>query len=76
MEMARRQISEEDVDAVLKKPEQRFQVRPGRDVLQSVLQTGGDAYLMRVFVDIDRSPIEVVTAYRASKIGKYRRSQK
>jgi len=28
-------------------------------------------YLVRVFVDIDRQPAEVVTAYRTSKIAKY-----
>jgi len=31
----------------------------------------GQEYLMRVFVDIDRDPAEVVTVYRTSKIGKY-----
>jgi hypothetical protein len=31
------------------------------------------SYLMRVFVDVDRKPAEVVTAYRTSKIEKYRR---
>jgi len=29
-------------------------------------------YLVRVFVDVDRTPEEVVTAYRTSKIEKYR----
>jgi hypothetical protein len=28
-------------------------------------------YLVRVFVDVDRDPAEVVTAYRTSKISKY-----
>ena len=28
-------------------------------------------YLVRVFVDLDRHPAEVVTAYRTSKIEKY-----
>jgi hypothetical protein len=28
-------------------------------------------YLVRVFVDIDRSPPEVATAYRTSKVEKY-----
>ena len=28
-------------------------------------------YLVRVFVDIDRDPAEVVTVYRTSKIDKY-----
>ncbi len=32
-------------------------------------------YLVRVFIDIDRSPAEVVTVYRTSKIEKYWRTQ-
>ena len=28
-------------------------------------------YLVRVFVDIDRVPAEVVTSYRTSKVSKY-----
>jgi len=30
-------------------------------------------YLVRVFVDVDRDPAEVVTAYRTSNIAKYRK---
>jgi len=72
-EMARRQISEEDVKAVLAKPEQMEMVREGRAVYQSRL--GMDdlpkTYLLRVFVDIDPVPPFVVTVYRTSKIEKY-----
>lgn len=32
-------------------------------------------YLLRVFVDIDRQPAEVVTAYRTSKVEKYWKSE-
>jgi hypothetical protein len=48
----------------------------GEDV-QSVLLMGatGQEYLVRVFVDIDRDPAEVVTVYRTSKIGKYWRTE-
>ena len=28
-------------------------------------------FLVRIFVDVDRDPAEVVTAYRTSKISKY-----
>jgi hypothetical protein len=31
----------------------------------------GKTYIVRVFVDIDRSPPEIVTVYRTSKVGKY-----
>lgn len=32
-------------------------------------------YLVRVFVDVDRNPAEVITVYRTSKIGTYWRSE-
>jgi hypothetical protein len=40
----------------------------GGEVWQSLLQSG---FLLRVFIDIDRTPMEVVTVYRTSKIDKY-----
>ena len=67
-EMERRSISEEDVVDVLVSPGQVEPVRPGREVWQSLLQSG---FLLRVFIDIDRTPMEVVTVYRTSKIDKY-----
>jgi hypothetical protein len=60
---------------ILAQPEQRLPVRPGRDVLQSRREMEGRTYLIRVFVDVDRSPAEVVTAYRTSKIDKYWRNE-
>jgi hypothetical protein len=33
-------------------------------------------YLVRVFVDVDRDPPEVVTAYRTSKLPKYWRVER
>ena len=72
-EMARRQISEEDVEVVLAKPEQTELVHRGRAVYQSRLEMGerSKIYLLRVFVDIDLRPPFVVTVYRTSKIEKY-----
>jgi hypothetical protein len=72
-EMARRQISEEDVKTVLAKPEQTEMVRAGRAVYQSRLEMDEPpkTYLLRVFVDIDPRPPYVVTVYRTSKIEKY-----
>jgi len=40
-------------------------------VLQAQVGFGNSEYLVRVFVDVDRSPVEVVTAYRTSKREKY-----
>jgi hypothetical protein len=70
-EMARRGIDPATVAAVLAAPEERLPVRPGRDVLQSRVAQDGKMFLIRVFVDVDREPAAVVTAYRTSKIGKY-----
>jgi hypothetical protein len=70
-ELKRRGLSEDAIDGVLKNPEQRSEIRSGRVVVQSRVQEAGSEYLVRVFVDIDRSPAEVVTAYRTSKVAKY-----
>ena len=69
--MGRRGIAEEVVREVLREPEQRQTLRPGRDVVQSQIELGAKRYLVRVFVDVSRDPPEVVTVYRTSKIGKY-----
>jgi hypothetical protein len=72
-EMMRRQIIEEDVAKVLIDPEQVETFREGREVYQRRYQWGSlpRTYLLRVFVDVNRTPPEVVTAYRTSKITKY-----
>jgi hypothetical protein len=74
-ELQRRGLDEAIVGQVLAAPEQREALRPGRDVLQSRLEMEGKRYLVRVFVDVDRSPAEVVTVYRTSKIDKYWRTE-
>jgi uncharacterized protein YuzE len=63
-----RGIDEAIVRRVLAAPEQRNAVRAGRDVLQSRIAFGGKSYLVRLFVDVDRRPAEVVTVYRTSDI--------
>jgi hypothetical protein len=77
LEMNRRDLSEEVVAHVLRAPGQRFSDRPGRDVLQSLVSFGEPPrpYVVRVFVDVSRSPAEVVTAYRTSKVAKYWRRE-
>jgi hypothetical protein len=72
-EMMRRGISNETVHRVMIAPEQRLPVRPGRLVLQSRVEreTQGKVALVRVFVDIERTPAEVVTVYLTSKVAKY-----
>ncbi len=71
--MGRRQIAEAEVAKVLAAPEQVEWVRPGRLVCQSFLQSveSQKTVLLRVFVDVDRVPAEVVTVYRTTKVEKY-----
>jgi len=77
LEMKRRNIDEAEIAQVLSTPEQTETVRPGRMVYQTQFKRGQPPkpYLLRVFVDIDRQPPEVVTAYRTSKIDKYWRDE-
>ena len=71
-EMNRRRLSEADVDRTVRAPGQRHLVRPGRCVFQAKLVgEDGHPYVVRVFVDVDRRPPEIVTAYRTSKVSKY-----
>ena len=76
-EMNRRGLTEEAIRAVLSGPEQELPVRPGRVILQSRMPLGSpeNTYLIRILLDIDRHPPEVVTAYRTSKIAKYWREE-
>jgi hypothetical protein len=77
LEMMRRQISEAEVESVLAAPEQTECVREGRAVYQSRIELCEPAktYLLRVVVDIDCQPSEVVTVYRSSKVQKYWRGE-
>ena len=72
-QMVRRGIDRDVLDAVLSDPEQRRPIRGGREVFQRKMTTGPSAtiYLVRVIVDVDRDPPEVVTAYRTSRIDRY-----
>jgi hypothetical protein len=72
-EMTRRGLNEKDVAQVILKPEQTDLLRPGRVVFQSRIKIGDPQkiYLLRVIVDIDRDPVEIVTVYKTSKVEKY-----
>ena len=75
-EMTGRQISESTVAAVLGSPGQTETVRQGRAVYQSRIALGDPPklYVLRVVVDTDPQPAEVVTVYRTSKVQKYWRT--
>ncbi len=71
--MERRGLSESIVRTVVEGPEQRLMERAGREVFQSRIGLGGGGrpFLVRVVVDVDRTPADIVTAYRTSNIGRY-----
>jgi len=75
--MVRRQVDDADVARVLSGPEQVELIRTGRAVYQSRWEIGDPAktYLLRVFVDIEREPPEVVTVDRTSQLDKYWRTE-
>ena len=60
-------LSVAEVEAVLAAPEQKVAGHPGRLVYQS----RAGRFLVRVVVESDTDPLEVVTAYRTSNVTKY-----
>ena len=52
-------------------PEDRNWEIAGRFSGRVVAQGMTEGYLLRVFVDVNRTPAEVVTVYRTSKLRKY-----
>ena len=70
-QIAARAVDREDVEGVLLAPTSVEAVRAGRISASAAAEIDGKSYLIRVFVDIDRTPPEIVTAYRTSKIRKY-----
>ncbi len=73
LQMTRRGLSKAVIEQVLRQPEQHLPAGGDRVILQSRIPAAehGQAWLVRVLVDVSRSPAEVVTAYRTSKIRKY-----
>jgi hypothetical protein len=67
-QMHRRRITEEEVRTILFSPLKSEDVRPGRVVVQGLLD---EKHLLRVFIDTDRTPNEIVTVYKTSKLAKY-----
>lgn len=60
-------LTVEDVQAVLDAPEQQVPGYAGRVIYQSRV----GRHLLRVVLDQDRTPPEVVTAYRTRDVEKY-----
>jgi hypothetical protein len=60
-------LSVDEVEGVLAAPEQQVPGYGGRLVLQSKV----GRFLIRVVIEPDRDPAEVVTAYRTSRVERY-----
>ncbi|MEA1868147.1 MAG: DUF4258 domain-containing protein [Thermodesulfobacteriota bacterium] len=76
-EMEQRGLSKQIVATVIENPEQHWEIQQGRYVFQSRVPMGSSEklFLVRVLLDMDRQPREIVTAYRTSKIDKYWREE-
>lgn len=71
-EMKRRNISQNQVEQVIRNPQQKVIGKHQRRIYQSqILMEENKPYLLRVVVDEDVSPIVVITVYITSKIQKY-----
>jgi len=74
-ELQRRAIPLDFLERVLNRPEEVLQEKGGRKAYQALLDfEGGKVFLLRAIVDDSVEPPVVLTAYRTSKISKYRRS--
>jgi hypothetical protein len=72
LKLDRRGLDELVIRQVLSNPEQVIGARRGRAVFQSriTFEPLRRVQLVRVFVDVDHDPPEVVTAYRTGKVAK------
>lgn len=66
-----RNISEDLVLSILSNPDSIFIDSNGLMVIQKVVIEGNKPYLYRVFVNNEKQPPMVVTAYKTSKMFKY-----
>ena len=69
-EAARRGISLDDIDAVMRSSGQIVTAYGGRSTYQSKLEIDDKLYVLRAIVE-GSDPITVVTVYLASKVEKY-----
>jgi hypothetical protein len=69
--MAARGIDATLVRRALEHPTEVRDVGQGRTVVHFLTPSADRPYLLRIFLDTDRNPPEVVTVYRTSKVSKY-----
>ena len=69
-QMQQRQISVAIVTEILKNPDQVLDQNDNK-VYQSIISLEDERYLIRIFVNENKDPNLVITAYKTSKIDKY-----
>jgi uncharacterized membrane protein len=70
-QLAKRDLIEAEILETLRHPQQVVEQPPDRRVLQSIFNTDGKKYMIRVIVTSGRDPEVAITAYKTSKIDKY-----
>jgi hypothetical protein len=70
-QITRRQIDYNLIDQVLKLPDFIHIETECVHVYQGLVHEGKSTYLLRVFVNICKTPALVITAYKTSKLSKY-----
>jgi Domain of unknown function (DUF4258) len=69
-QMEMRQIPLEIVMNILTNPQQVL-TEENRKIYQSIINFEDGDYLVRVFVNVEKEPFNIITVYRTSKIKKY-----
>jgi hypothetical protein len=70
-DMARRQISLEQVESLMNHPDQIVEAHGGLVCYQCLSTKGGNSALLRAIINDASNPKNIVTIYRTSKIKKY-----
>jgi len=71
LRMKQRGITENQVNKVIRKPDSIIE-KGDRKIYQSLIESSqGKSYLLRVFVNTNKSPNLIITVYKTSKIDKY-----
>jgi len=69
-EAERRNITLEQIAAVMNAPQQILEAHSGRYTYQSQVEMDGKVYIIRVIVEAT-DPLTIVTVYRTSNLNKY-----
>ena len=71
IQLKRRGIAKKTVSEVISNPDTKTNIDADLVVYQKQMEEGDRNYLFRVFVNTNKTPPLVVTAYKTTKIDKY-----